>query len=58
MALHSMCIFFKVCFQLLKLSRVWKDILPENIYKSAVGTLLNISLNKFLEDILKLEVRP
>ncbi|CAB4021889.1 centromere kinetochore zw10 homolog, partial [Paramuricea clavata] len=46
----------QVCLQLRKLSRVWKDILPENIYKSALGTLLNISLNKFLADILKLEV--
>ncbi|XP_028399895.1 centromere/kinetochore protein zw10 homolog [Dendronephthya gigantea] len=45
----------QVCYQVLKLSRVWKDILPENIYKSALGTLLNISLNRFLEDILKLE---
>ena len=45
----------QVCFQLRKLCRVWKDILPENIHKSALSTLLNISLNKFLADILKLE---
>jgi hypothetical protein len=48
--------FIQVCFQLRKLCRVWKDILPDNIHTSALGTLLNISLSKFMADILKLEV--
>ncbi|XP_046859570.1 centromere/kinetochore protein zw10 homolog isoform X2 [Xenia sp. Carnegie-2017] len=45
----------QVCYQLLKLNRVWKDILPSNIFTSSLGTLLNIVLNRFVDDILKLE---
>ena len=51
------CCFFKVCYQLLKLNKVWKDILPLNIYHSALGSLLNVVLKKIIDEILKLEVR-